>query len=123
MFLIPILSLHTVLAEKQYMTPQLAFKPIITTGKLSIKIAPNYYLYKNRIQLLNTSTGKPIKFTFLTTPIVKKFAEVPEPQTLFISNVNIKVHAPINTKFTLIYQGCSTQGLCYPPQRQQLTLK
>lgn len=123
MFLIPILSLHTVLAETQYMTPQLAFKPIITTGKLSIKIAPNYYLYKNRIQVLNAATGKPIKFTFLNAPIVKKFAEVPEPQTLFISNVNIKVHAPINTKFTLIYQGCSAQGLCYPPQRQQLTLK
>lgn len=123
MFLMPIISFHTVSAKTQFIDPQLAFKPIVSGDKVSIKIAPNYYLYQKRIQVLNAATGKPIKFSYLSSPIVKKFTDVPEPQKLFVGTANLKIHAPVNTNFTLIYQGCSNQGLCYPPQHQQLTLK
>lgn len=123
MFLIPIIPLHTVSAETQFISPQLAFKPVVSGDNVSIKIAPNYYLYQKRIQVFNSATGKPIKFSYLSTPIVKKFKDVPEPQKLFVGSANLKIHAPVNTKFTLSYQGCSNQGLCYPPQRQQLTVK
>lgn len=123
LFFIPIIGLNTSFAQTQYMSPQLAFTPVVTTGKVSIKIAPTYYLYKSRIQVQNSNTGKPIKFTYQTTPIVKKFKDVPDPQTVFVDHVDLKINAPVNTKIKLIYQGCSTQGLCYPPQRQELVLK
>lgn len=111
------------LANSNYLSPQLAFKPTIEKNIISIKIAPSYYLYKNRIQVVDVKSGTPLKYTFLTKPIQKKFPQVEQVQTLFVSKADLKVNEPANTTFFLIFQGCSNSGLCYPPQRHQLTIK
>lgn len=123
MFIIPIITIQPVIAETQFMSPQLAFKPIVNTGSITIKIATGYYLYQKRLQVFDANTNKPLKFTILTKPITKNFPSVPQAQILFVDEVNIKVSASPKTNIILGYQGCSTHGICYPPQHQELTIK
>lgn len=91
-----------------------AFKPTLKGNFITIDIADGYYLYQNKISL-HTSSG-PMQFNFLNNPIVKKF---PNQGTykVYLDQAKLKVNASTKQPITLHYQGCSSQGLCYPPQK------
>lgn len=89
---------------------------------LQWKIAPGYYLYKN-------------KFQFVVSPSVKTTVQF--PKTAFKQDVkrgrievfsgNIRIPLFFQTKATSVrlqvdYQGCSEGGFCYPPVHKEMLL-
>jgi thioredoxin:protein disulfide reductase len=108
-------------SEPVYLSAEQAFKPQVTktaTGwHVTFNIADGYYLYKNRINLLDTENSGEISFV---QPPLKKhdknFGEV----EIYHQQLDVDIHG-INTENPrLRYQGCSEQQLCYPPQTLQL---
>lgn len=103
---------------KQYMPADMAFKPSIQGNLITISIAEGHYLYQDRISVL--AQNKMVKFTFLNKPIVKKFPNQGS-YVVYLGKAQLKIPSGLKQPITLRYQGCSSLGLCYPPQ--QVTLK
>ena len=110
-------------AEQQFISPDLAFIPTISGNKVSIKIASGTYLYKNKISVIDSRTNKQLNIKFTNNPILKKFPNIDAPQKLFLLKADFIVSVPSKTTIQIIYQGCSAQGLCYPPQRKILKVE
>lgn len=110
-------------AEQQFISPDLAFIPTISGNKVSIKIASGTYLYKDKISVVDSRTNKQLNIKFTNNPIVKKFPHIETPQRLFLSKADFIVNVPSKTIIQITYQGCSAQGLCYPPQRKILKVE
>ena len=102
----------SIAAQEQVLQPSEAFQVTIDYQAqiVNIKIAPNHYLYANKLRLI-TPTGKialqakqqPIQFT---DPVLK--------EQISIYRHQITIHIP-HKDSTLIFQGCSDAGFCYPP--------
>nr|HQV23231.1 protein-disulfide reductase DsbD N-terminal domain-containing protein [Agitococcus sp.] len=116
-------------AEEDYLEVEQAFKPVLTVQDehvlLSFTVADGYYLYKKRI-VVNAATATPIamgQVLFSTEPHVKNDPNFGRVEIFDKSlNVDIPVYATQNSDVgrevavNASYQGCSAQGLCYPPQ-------
>ncbi|MFB2538119.1 MULTISPECIES: protein-disulfide reductase DsbD [unclassified Acinetobacter] len=84
--------------------------------QLNWQIAPDYYLYHNKFQVLEN--GKAIALS------LPKGQPKNDP-TFGLTDVH---HNQVTAKFTtkphqnyqVIWQGCASSGLCYPPQRKHL---
>ena len=123
-------------AEEDYLAVEQAFQPVVKTSdghvQMSFTIADGYYLYKKR---LSVSSGN-------NTPIVtgdlafNKAAEIkndPNFGRVEIFHQAVSVDVPVYASRALdvgkewpvdvIYQGCSQEGLCYPPQTIKTQLK
>ncbi|MCP5174987.1 MAG: protein-disulfide reductase DsbD [Moraxellaceae bacterium] len=123
-------------AEEDYLEVEQAFKPVLTVQDehvlLSFTVADGYYLYKKRI-VVNAATATPIamgQVLFSTEPHVKNDPNFGRVEIFDKSlNVDIPVYATQNSDVgrevavNASYQGCSAQGLCYPPQNIQTTVK
>lgn len=105
---------------KEYMPANLAFKPTLQGNVITISIAEGHYLYHNRINIL--SQNKPVKFTFITKAIVKKFPNQGN-FVVFLDKAQMKIPSNLKYPITVQYQGCSSVGLCYPPQQVALKAK
>lgn len=83
---------------------------------VSIKVAPNYYVYQQRFSIQPTQglTAGKISFDqqaeFEDDP---EFGNVP----VFHRDVNLTIPLKGSGQFTLNWQGCAKAGLCYPPQQ------
>lgn len=83
---------------------------------VSIKVAPNYYVYQQRFSIQPTQglTAGKISFDqqaeFEDDP---EFGNVP----VFHRDVNLTIPLKGSGEFTLNWQGCAKAGLCYPPQQ------
>lgn len=101
----------------EYLPANLAFKPILKNNIITIRIAEGHYLYQDRISVL--SDKKAVNFKFLNKPIVKKF---PNQGTyiVYLGKAQLQIPSDIKQPVTVKYQGCSSQGLCYPPQQVSL---
>jgi len=123
-------------AEEDYLAVEQAFQPVVKASdghvQMSFTIADGYYLYKKR---LSVSSGN-------NTPIVtgdlafNKAAEIkndPNFGRVEIFHQAVSVDVPVYVSRALdvgkewpvnvIYQGCSQEGLCYPPQTIKTQLK
>ncbi|HQV81328.1 MAG TPA: protein-disulfide reductase DsbD [Agitococcus sp.] len=123
-------------AEEDYLAVEQAFQPVVKTSdghvQMSFTIADGYYLYKKR---LSVSSGN-------NTPIVtgdlafNKAAEIkndPNFGRVEIFHQAVSVDVPVYASraqdvgkewpVNVIYQGCSQEGLCYPPQTIKTQLK
>ena len=123
-------------AEEDYLAVEQAFQPVVKTSdghvQMSFTIADGYYLYKKR---LSVSSGN-------NTPIVtgdlafNKAAEIkndPNFGRVEIFHQAVSVDVPVYASraqdvgkewpVDVIYQGCSQEGLCYPPQTIKTQLK
>lgn len=89
---------------------------------VSIKVAPNYYVYQQRFSVQpaqGLSAGK-ISYDqqaeFEDDP---EFGNVP----VFHRDVNLTIPVKGNGQLTLNWQGCAKAGLCYPPQQFQFKVE
>lgn len=97
-----------------------------TGVQLHWQIAPGYYLYQERFQILIGDQSVGINQA--------DFSRTGEPKEdpnfglvhIYHQDIHLNVHtdlvAPKNRTFTVRYQGCAEAGLCYPPIKQTVTL-
>ncbi len=89
---------------------------------LSWILAPGYYLYQKQLSLfLHSEQGKKeIQLSDLELPPAKiihdpYFGEQPIYEGILEFSLALKNIVPGSTSLKVHYQGCSEQGLCYPP--------
>lgn len=112
--------------EDEFLSPDLAFRLEITQSDQIIanfKVAPGYYLYKERIKF--TLTPALVHEVSLPSGDIKNdpnFGTMEVYHHDFTGFIAVKeAHdKPISIKAT--YQGCSEKGLCYAPQHKTFTL-
>ena len=91
--------------------------------QLTWRIAPGYYLYEERLKITGQNKQS-YDFTLLTQPEVKD-----DPNFGLVKvfhnqlQLSLDLQRVTGDKLTVKYQGCSENGLCYPPKRQQISLK
>lgn len=103
---------------KEYLPPNLAFKPVLRDKTITINIAEGYYLYEDKILL--QKQNKDVRFNFVNKSIKKKFPEF-GTFSVYLDKVQLKITPDVTPPFTLKFQGCSSEGLCYPPQQVTIT--
>ncbi len=98
----------------------------LQTGKqlqLSWQIAPGYYLYEKRLKITDQNK-QGYDFTLLTQPEEK---DDPNFGLVKVFHDQLQLSLDLQTingdKLTVKYQGCSENGLCYPPKRQTLSIQ
>jgi thiol:disulfide interchange protein DsbD len=95
-------------------------------AKLSFVIAPNYYIYKDRLQIwllpsMESVALNKIKFpSSLLIPDINDPNKTDEVMTGKFS-LDIPIDATINT-INLTLQGCDGKTICYPPQKYTFNL-
>ena len=91
--------------------------------QLSWQIAPGYYLYEKRLKITDQNKQS-YDFTLLTQPEEK---DDPNFGLVKVFHGQLQLSLDLQTingdKLTVKYQGCSENGLCYPPKRQTLSIK
>lgn len=118
--LISLALVGTVGMTKEYMPANMAFKPSLQGNLITISIAEGHYLYQDRISV--SSQNKAVKFTFINKPIVKKFPNQGN-FIVYLDKAQLKIPSGLQHPITVRYQGCSSLGLCYPPQQVILKAK
>lgn len=119
--------------EEEFLPPDEAFKSSVrmkdaTTLEVSYTIAPDYYLYRDKLKFAVTA---PADVT-LSSPALPK-ADVKEDPTFGRTEVyhhDFKVDVPLSRALKanetlaveVSYQGCSEKGICYPPIDKPFTL-
>ncbi|OBX07317.1 thiol:disulfide interchange protein [Gallibacterium salpingitidis] len=114
--------------KTNYLTVEQAFPFSIqaTPQKITLHwdILPNYYLYKHTITITSTN----VDFQQQLMPVTEKTHEDPYFGKTQIFEQGLDVILTLTTgqfspqgQLQINYQGC-TEGLCYPPQQQQIDL-
>lgn len=125
-----------IVAEDDYLPVEQAFRPVLTVtdGKVSLSftIADGYYLYKKRLSVVSTTTT-PIVMGELITNKKAEIKNDPNFGRVEIFHQAVTVDIPVYASraqdvgkewaVNAIYQGCSQEGLCYPPQTIKTQLK
>jgi thiol:disulfide interchange protein DsbD len=94
---------------------------------LNWQIAPGYYLYKDKFRI-TAIKPKGIELIPPVLPLGAITKNIPSVGQLSVYKNNIYIIQPIlNSKLSCItlrvhYQGCSSQGFCYPPVDRAVTL-
>lgn len=108
-------------SEPLYLSAEQAFKPQVTKTAdgwhVNFTIADGYYLYKNRINLLDA--GNTAQLNFVQLPIKKQDKNFGEVE-IYHHQLDVDVRDIHTDNPRLRYQGCSEQQLCYPPQTLSL---
>ena len=107
-------------AAADFLDPAEAFKVSVSqdaTGSASLRfqVAPHYHLYRQRLQLEDAG-GHPV--TAALPPGREMFDPVlGEQVSIWEHDVGIALPQPAAPgSWSLTYQGCADEGLCYPPQ-------
>jgi thiol:disulfide interchange protein DsbD len=119
--------------EPEFLPPDEAFKLVLVAahdGTLSadFAIAPGHYLYRDKIKLKPQSpTGARIEGLQLPTAEVKddpSFGKTHIYHNSFTASARLAGLPPGSTVAVIqaSYQGCSEQGICYPPMEKVFTL-
>lgn len=131
--LFPLLLLCTFAYAEDYLNPSLAFKPTARaldgqTIEVRFEIAKGYYLYRDKFRF----AAEPPSVQ-LGTPILPKGKEKMDETfgkvEVYYKEVVIRLPVERNSSgplpLTLIItsQGCADAGICYPPQKQRLSLE
>ena len=114
-------------AEDEFLSPDAAFGLDIvqSNGQINanFKIAPGYYLYKERIKfVLSPALDHEVKLPSGDIKDDPNFGKMEVYHHDFTGNIVLKSTdtSPLNIKAT--YQGCSEKGLCYAPQHKTFTI-
>ena len=116
--------------DSEFLPPEQAFQfssEQLSDGtvRLNWQIADGYYLYQKRLKASETdpATGdkKALDVAFLSAPESKDDPNFGRVQ-VFHHQLQAEVQ-PGQEQLKLSYQGCSENGLCYPPQRTTLQVK
>ncbi len=114
-------------SSDEFLPPEQAFQfSFQQNGRqvnLNWKIAPGYYLYQKRLKVTD-SVKQQYPFELLT-PAEEKNDPNFGLVKVFHNQLNLSLNKPelIDNKMIIRYQGCSENGLCYPPKRETIYLK
>lgn len=93
------------------------------------KIAPEYYLYREKIKLeLPSSNGTKLGDYFVPNGL-PKFDEAFGKVEIFTESLNFDVpifredHNKQTLKLRAYFQGCAERGICYPPMTKEVILE
>lgn len=112
--------------EENFLAPEQAFKLVTNQGgsggKLDLNwtIAPGYYLYRDRLQVtavVGQSLGAVVRPPG-QSKVDPNFGTV----EVYHDQVSLQVDTAQATSVLVTWQGCADAGLCYPPQKQTVTL-
>lgn len=105
------------------------FNQIAADDSLNVswQIAPEYYLYKDRIKIITDNPS----VTLGDATFSQSGEQKDDPNfglvTVFHNLVEMSVPVVLDSKgqpgifeFTITYQGCAEAGLCYPPQKRKV---
>lgn len=99
------------------------------TLQVSFEITPGHYVYKDKLKLKLPSGVRASSFTFsqpshtINDPNFGKVAIFDQPQVTATATLINNTSQTIASQATVTWQGCAKAGLCYPPQKEQVTLK
>ena len=119
--LLAVTSIHT-LANTDFLPPEQAFSFSAEslnskTVQLHWKIAPHYYLYHDQFKV--SLQQKPLKLN-LPASVEKDDPNFGLTQVHY-GNVSTQISVQPNSQYLVTWQGCSSDGLCYPLQRRNIT--
>lgn len=133
-YIAPLSASSSVLSNHaaQILPPEQAFSlfaDVSDTNSLQLEwqIAPNHYLYRDRIKISSQNNADFFQYQLPSGEIYSdlSFGEQVIYRDLIKLNLQPNKQLPQDTQiyFTVRYQGCSDSGFCYPPQTQcfQLT--
>lgn len=113
--------------EETFLSPDAAFSLKINQSGTAINanfiIAPQYYLYKERIKFtLSPTTEHQVELPAGDIKNDPNFGQMEVYHADFTANIRIKntFNTPLTLKAT--YQGCSEKGLCYAPQHKTFSI-
>ena len=123
-------------AEEDYLAVEQAFQPVVKASDghvhMSFTIADGYYLYKKRLSV-NSGNNTPIVTGDLAFNKAAEIKNDPNFGRVEIFHQAVSVDVPVYASraqdvgkdwpVNVIYQGCSQEGLCYPPQTIKTQLK
>lgn len=108
-------------SNTEFLAPDQAFQLSVeslstTSAQLSWKIAPHYYLYHDQFKL--QINQKPVA---LSLPKGKMIDDPTFGRTeVHYQQVNAQFKVEANSQYLVMWQGCSSDGLCYPVQRRTI---
>jgi thiol:disulfide interchange protein DsbD len=118
--------------QPTFLPPDQAFNLSITPRNLhtlqaDFTITPGYYLYRDKIKLSTNDANVKIVAANLPTGEMKQdpnFGPVQVFHHSFAADLQLDVpgNPPASITVNAVYQGCSEQGLCYPPINKTLTV-
>ena len=121
------------LSADDFLSPEQAFGVKLkltspTTIQASFTIAPQYYLYQNKIHfVVKAPAGVTVSKTDFPAADTKQdpnFGEMKVYHRDFAANLTLSraLKADETIELATDYQGCSEKGICYPPQNQVIKL-
>ncbi|MGE3771860.1 MAG: protein-disulfide reductase DsbD [Gammaproteobacteria bacterium] len=115
--------------RREFLPPDQAFvfdHDVDADGKLALhwRIAPDYYLYRDKFKLEALTPGSTISMPALPPGETK---DDPEFGPVQIYREDIAFDAPVGyaagpTEIRVSWQGCAEDGICYPPIKKVLSL-
>lgn len=87
------------------------------SAKLSWQIAPNYYLYQQKIVVTEKDQVLPLTFPQAISQHDENFGH----SLVYYNHLNVQMKVKPNTEYNVSWQGCAKDRLCYPPQHIQIT--
>ncbi len=112
---------NSILTAEQAFNPNIYISPTKTAVTINFKIQPGYYLYQSKFKY---STKNNESFQVIIPEGFEKEDEFFGKQIIYNQPISIQVNFKnallSNDEFSIRYQGCSEQGLCYPPQEINL---
>jgi thiol:disulfide interchange protein DsbD len=114
-------------AEDEFLSPDAAFGLDIvqSNGQINanFKIAPGYYLYKERIKfVLSPALDHEVKLPSGDIKDDPNFGKMEVYHHDFTGNIVLKSTDTSSLNIKATYQGCSEKGLCYAPQHKTFTI-
>jgi len=114
-------------ADDEFLSPDAAFgleiKQANNQIKADFKIAPGYYLYKERIKFtLIPEQAHEIQLPAGDIKNDPNFGKMEVYHHDFTGNIILKNESGAALTIKASYQGCSEKGLCYAPQHKTFTL-
>lgn len=114
-------------AEEEFLSPDAAFGLEIhqENGQINanFKVAPGYYLYKQRIKFeLSPTQQHEIKLPDGDIKNDPNFGKMEVYHHDFTANIVLKALSGSPITINATYQGCSEKGLCYAPQHKTFTV-
>jgi len=112
---------NSILTVQQAFNPDIFIAPTKTAITINFNIQPGYYLYQSKFKY---STKNNESFQVIIPEGVEKEDEFFGKQIIYNQPISIQVNFKnallSDDEFRIRYQGCSEQGLCYPPQEINL---
>jgi len=117
-------------SEDEFLSPDAAFGLDIVTNETTnnqihtnFKVAPGYYLYKERIKfVLTPATEHEVKLPAGDIKNDPNFGKMEVYHQDFTGLISVKNAGAETIHIKATYQGCSEKGLCYAPQHKEFTV-